>query len=93
MLGWLREKINGYKTYITAVVGLLTVIMAWAAGEQELAEAVAAITVILEGLFLRAGVKKAQTGAIVAVNQAYVDGVIVGTLNDDDVTETPNSEE
>lgn len=55
----IREFINGYKTYITAVVAIVTAIVMWSAGEINGEALVVAIFAALQTIFIRAGISKA----------------------------------
>lgn len=62
MLSGIREWLNGKKAILTAVVGILTALIAWAAGEISTVILVTAVWVALEAIFIRLGVKKAEVG-------------------------------
>ncbi len=54
----IREKISGYKTYIVAVIAVMTAILAWATGGLSLTELVIAVFAAVQTMFIRAGVAK-----------------------------------
>lgn len=59
MLTRIREKIRGYKTYITAAVGILGAIIAWGDGQIEVWGLLTAVWVAVQTCWVRAGIKKA----------------------------------
>ena len=50
--------LHGKKAYLTAVAAILGVIAAWASGEVSNKEAIFAVVVAIEAIFLRAGIAK-----------------------------------
>ena len=54
----IREKISGYKTYIVAVIAIVTAVLAWATGDLSLTELVVAAFAAVQTMFIRAGVAK-----------------------------------
>ena len=54
----IKEWLKGKKTYITAAIGILGAVAAWADGQLELAGLVAAVWVAAQTIFIRAGVSK-----------------------------------
>lgn len=54
----IREFVNGYKTYITAVIAVVTAVVAWSASEINGQALVVAIFAALQTVFIRAGVAK-----------------------------------
>lgn len=57
----IREAIAGKKTYILAVVALLTALVSWATSDISTTEFIVAAYAALQTMFLRAGVAKAGT--------------------------------
>lgn len=55
----IRQFLKGKKTYIMAIVGVLTAVAAWADGQIELTSLVGAIWAAAQTAFIRAGVDKA----------------------------------
>ena len=60
MLAKIKAAIAGKKTYILGVVGIVTTVVAWASGEVSDTEALVAVFVALQTMFLRAGIAKAN---------------------------------
>lgn len=58
----LREKLNGWKSVLTAVAGMLTATAAWAASELTGAQFVVALFAGIEMIFLRFGIAKSGNG-------------------------------
>jgi len=58
-MGKLREFLKGKKTYITAAIGLLGAVVAWADGSIEITGLLAAIWAALSTCFIRSGVDTA----------------------------------
>ena len=60
----LREFLKGKKTYITAAIGLLGAVIAWADGQIDGVALLAAVWAVAQACFIRAGisneVQKAQ---------------------------------
>ncbi|KKL20338.1 hypothetical protein LCGC14_2456430 [marine sediment metagenome] len=54
----IREKISGYKTYIVAVIAILTALVAWSSDTITLTGLVGAIFAAVQTMFIRAGVAK-----------------------------------
>ena len=54
----IRDAVDGYKTYITAVIGILTAVLAWNAGELTNWETLTAIWVAVQIIFIRSGNKQ-----------------------------------
>lgn len=79
MLQTIRDFLAGKKTYITAVVGILTALIAWSGGELTDLQVIGAIWVALQVIFIRSGNKKDvqdKTNILTtrAVDEAYVLG-------------------
>lgn len=79
----IRDAVSGKKTYITAVIGILTAALAWAAGELTDWQTITAVWVAIQIIFVRSGNKKDvanQLGSInlQAVSEIYDDGFSVG---------------
>ena len=51
--------LTGYKTYITAAIGMVTAVGSWASGTLTLEQLVTALVMGFVGIFFRAGEKKA----------------------------------
>jgi hypothetical protein len=58
-----REFLKGKKTYITAVIGLLGAVVAWADGQMTGMALLAAVWAVAQTVFIRAGVAKAEESA------------------------------
>ena len=54
----IREKISGYKTYIVAVIAIVTAVLAWSGDTITLTGLVGAIFAAVQTMFIRAGVAK-----------------------------------
>lgn len=79
----IRNAVDGNKTYITAVIGILTALVAWSGGELTDWQAITAVWIALQIIFIRSGNKKDvanQLGSINmdAANEIYNDGFDVG---------------
>lgn len=57
----LRDWLSGKKTYLVAIVGVLTALLAFEAGEVDFVELVKLVWAALLVIFMRTAVKKAQT--------------------------------
>lgn len=57
-----REFLRGKKTYLTAAIGLLTAVVAWADGQIDGAALAAAVWVAAQTVFIRAGITKEVAG-------------------------------
>lgn len=77
-LSTVREWLKGKKTYLTAVIGLLTAISAWAAGEIEGTALAAAIWSAVSTICIRAGIGGAKAGAILLACSLWVGGCSPG---------------
>ena len=53
-----REFLQGKKSYIMAIIGLLGAVMAWADGQIDGAGLVAGVWVAVQTMFIRAGIAK-----------------------------------
>jgi hypothetical protein len=71
MLSWL----SGKKTYITAVIALLTALVAVLDKTMGGAEFVAAVFVIAQTVFIRAGINKAAVDAVAKMAGDVADAV------------------
>lgn len=69
----IREFVNGYKTYITAVVAVVTAVVAWSANEIGGEALVVAIFAALQTIFIRAGIAKSAKD---------IDAVVEGAIDD-----------
>ena len=58
-----REFLKGKKTYITAAIGLLGAVIAWADGQMGGVALIAAIWAAVQSCFIRAGVANEVTKA------------------------------
>ena len=56
----LREFLKGKKTYITAAIGLLGAVVAWADGQIDGVALLAAIWAAAQACFIRAGIERAR---------------------------------
>jgi len=65
-----RKFLAGYKTYLTAIAGLVAALLSFANGEIEMAELIAAITASTGLASLRAGVKTAVADIQEKLNDA-----------------------
>lgn len=54
----IREFLAGKKTYLTAIAGLITVIVAWSTGELTGLQFAQSAFVLLQTMFIRAGIAK-----------------------------------
>ncbi|MCL2640590.1 MAG: hypothetical protein FWD53_07090 [Phycisphaerales bacterium] len=52
----IREFLRGRRTYVTAAIGLLGAILAWADGQIEMMGLLAAIWAAAQACFIRAGI-------------------------------------
>lgn len=59
----IRDAVAGKKTYLTAVIGILTALVAWGGGELTDWQAITAVWVALQVIFVRAGSKNDGTDA------------------------------
>ena len=64
----IRDAVDGKKTIITAVIGILTAALAWAAGELTDVAFLGAVWVALQIIFVRAGNKKDVANRVDVVN-------------------------
>jgi len=60
----IREFLKGKKTYLSAAIGLLTAVSAWAVGEIDGLALAAAIWIALQTSFIRAGIGKGTAAPI-----------------------------
>ena len=58
MLEKIKNAISGKKTYILGLVAIATTVVAWATGEVTDVQAITAIFVALQTMFVRAGIAK-----------------------------------
>jgi hypothetical protein len=58
-----REFLKGKKTYITAVIGLLGALVAWADGQIDTVALLAAVWAAAQAVFIRAGISSAVAKA------------------------------
>lgn len=75
----IRDAVSGKKTILTAVIGILTAALAWAGGELTDWQAITAVWVAVQVIFIRTGSKKDVESRInilntTAVDEAYVMG-------------------
>ena len=56
----IREWLKGKKTYVTAAIGLLGAVVAWADGDINGTALLAAVWAAAQACFLRAGMDKAK---------------------------------
>ena len=59
----LREFLKGKKTYITAAIGLLGAVVAWADGQIDGVALLAAVWAAAQACFIRAGIARAAPTA------------------------------
>lgn len=58
-----RKWIDGKRAYLLAIIGGLSALAAWAAGQIDTLALLAAIWAAGEAIFIRAGIKKAEWGS------------------------------
>lgn len=54
----IRDAVDGKKTIITAIIGILTAALAWGAGELTDWQALAAVWVAVQIIWVRTGIKR-----------------------------------
>lgn len=64
----IKDAVDGKKTIITAIIGILTAALAWAAGELTDWQVITAIWVAVQIIFIRTGNKKDVEKRIDSVN-------------------------
>ena len=75
----IRDAVDGKKTIITAVIGILTAALAWAGGELTDWQAITAVWLALQIIFIRTGNKKDVANRVDVVNvEAFRDAYDAG---------------
>jgi hypothetical protein len=72
----IRLWLQGKKTYLTAAVGVIGAVLAWANGQIDLMALVAAVWAAVSMVCLKAG---QETSATKAITKAVDDGTLRGT--------------
>lgn len=62
MLTQIRQLLSGNKVYLTAIGGIITVLVAWSSGQMSEAEAIKLIVEALTAIFLRNAIAKTSNG-------------------------------